>query len=267
LLGKSNKKGVKRMAKQNEVKIFSTTEYDSFKLLKKQNRGIKNGHVNRLVKSINKKNLLKDFPIVVSRDFTILDGQHRFEACKKLEIPIWYRVSSDMDINDLPIINSIYLGWKLSDYLDKYIDSSNIDYIKFKRLMDENDDLFGITQILQFVFGYAHSGTRSNGNYNGSPSVAFKNGDFIYPEDDFYVREKINIVKSFSPYTKLTKTFISAVLALMKITDYDHNRMLNNLKKCGHLLKTTTSVKDYFIMFNEIYNHGKSKNTIYLKYK
>jgi hypothetical protein len=255
---------------KTESKIFSTTEYNSFKLLKKQNRGIKKGHVNRLVKSIQQKNLLKDFPIIVSRDFTILDGQHRFEAAKKLNVNIWYKITDNMNINDIPLVNSIYMGWKLSDYMDKYIDAGKIDYIKFKRLMDENDDLFSISNIIQFMYGY-RTGGNSKGVNGGishtSPSNLFKLGEMIYPEDDSDIREKIIIVKSFSPYTSITCTFISAVIALMKNCDYNHNRMMDNLQKCGHLLKKTTSVKDYFIMFNEIYNYGKSKNNLYLKSK
>lgn len=31
-------------------------------------------------------------PIIVSEDFRIIDGQHRFEACKELGFPIYFLV-------------------------------------------------------------------------------------------------------------------------------------------------------------------------------
>jgi len=252
--------------------IFSTTDYAMFKLLKKQNRSLKEGHVLKIMKSVRKKNLLLDFPIIVSKDFHILDGQHRYETCKRLEIPVYYVISDTMTIDDIPIINSIYFGWKLEDYLSKYLDMDNIHYINFKNFMDKYSE-FNVGTCIKLICGYDYGGgggvVVGAGVANCSPSKKFKLGEFVYPSNDNFAHKKVRMIKSFSPYTPVTGTFISAVVSLMKITGYDHDRMLKSLNARPDLLKQAGSVNAYFSMFNELYNHRirKSENTVYLKSK
>ena len=47
---------------------------------------------NALVESIKEMDLTMYSPIIVSEDFRIIDGQHRFEACKELNLPIYFLV-------------------------------------------------------------------------------------------------------------------------------------------------------------------------------
>ncbi len=256
--------GVKKMKKNTdkETKIFSSKCYEDFKILEKQNRSLRKSHVNKLVLAMTQKNLLKDFPIIISEDAYVLDGQHRLEAAKRLDLPIWYRISNDMVIDDIPLVNSIYLNWSLSDYLNKYLDQNRIDYIKFKRLFDENEEMFSLCQMVKLFYG-----SRGGTDLKTSPIIKFKRGEFLYPENDLPVKDRIQTVKSFSPYIKLTDRFVSAALKLIKTSGYDHQRMMDKIKQTEGILRPAFEMKQYFVMFNEIYNfNAKNDARVYLKY-
>lgn len=71
--------------------INKSYEYEQFKLIG-FNRSICEKNLTRLVSLNEEKNRFHLFPIVVDKRFNIIDGQHRFEACKKMHTPIYYVV-------------------------------------------------------------------------------------------------------------------------------------------------------------------------------
>ena len=68
-----------------------TKDYSQFKYLP-GNRDLVLNHVDRLVKSISKNNLLKNNPIMINKQGYILDGQHRLQAAEELGVDIYYNV-------------------------------------------------------------------------------------------------------------------------------------------------------------------------------
>lgn len=66
-----------------------TKEYEKFTFLS-TNRPVQRNHVNKLKKSLSEYGFLESQPITVTEDYKILDGQHRFIACKEMGIPIKY---------------------------------------------------------------------------------------------------------------------------------------------------------------------------------
>lgn len=77
------------------MEIQKTTDYKLFKKLD-GNRDVKK--TNALVKSIREFDLTMYSPIIVSVDFRIIDGQHRFAACRELGLPIYYIVMCDNNV-------------------------------------------------------------------------------------------------------------------------------------------------------------------------
>ena len=73
-----------------QIKV--TTNYDLFSFMP-GNRDI--AKKNMLVKSIEKIDLTEYKPIIVNENYVIIDGQHRFMACKELEKPIYYIILHD----------------------------------------------------------------------------------------------------------------------------------------------------------------------------
>ena len=58
------------------------------------------------------------YPIMVDADMRIIDGQHRFYACKELGLPIYYVVKNDVDPEQAMItLNQTSKKWEMMDWL------------------------------------------------------------------------------------------------------------------------------------------------------
>jgi hypothetical protein len=71
-----------------ESAIYKTTDYDIFKTLA-ENRPISVKQVGKLVREIQRKNMLHIKPIDVTADMEVVDGQHRLAAARELGVPIY----------------------------------------------------------------------------------------------------------------------------------------------------------------------------------
>ena len=138
--------------------VNETKQYDLFCFVK-GNRGVNQSHVNKLIAKIKRKNL-REIPIYVgpmNKDgkYPILDGQHRFEAYKTLDLPIRFIIVDYMTINDVPSMNSTKLSWGNKDYLQRYVDKDMPSYIYYKKFMETYtlDNKFSVvTTILNGVY-------------------------------------------------------------------------------------------------------------------
>ena len=96
-----------------QIKI--TTDYNKFSFMD-GNRDI--SKKNMLVKSINEIDLTEYKPIIVDEKYVIIDGQHRFMACKELKKPIYYIILHGVDEKKALIkLNAFQKMWKQDDYL------------------------------------------------------------------------------------------------------------------------------------------------------
>ena len=119
------------MLEQMETgKIFKTKNYKMFKLFA-GNRKIQ--HRPDLLRSIADRGLVN--PIIVDSQYRVIDGQHRLHVCELLGIPVEYTVRSfsedaiiDMNINQK--------SWVLDDYLTRYVNQDNSNYVTLKSLME-----------------------------------------------------------------------------------------------------------------------------------
>lgn len=69
--------------------IMQSSDYDQFKMIN-FNRPVCKKNLGKLIKLNEQQNRFHLFPIVVDQEFNIIDGQHRFEACKELSSPVFY---------------------------------------------------------------------------------------------------------------------------------------------------------------------------------
>lgn len=114
------------------MKVNKTKDYSIFIYLP-ENRSIANGHVKNLMDSIEKQNLLHVNPIIVDANMFVIDGQHRLEAAKGLEIDVYYTIlEEDCDHESLYLLQQSK-PWSLKEFVEFYIkidpDSS---YVQFK---------------------------------------------------------------------------------------------------------------------------------------
>ncbi|CAB4132720.1 hypothetical protein UFOVP255_53 [uncultured Caudovirales phage] len=121
--------------KMNEIK--SSTDYEIFIFLKK-NRKIDQLKLSRLCKSMNESpHLSRLCPILVNARMEIIDGQHRFAACRALNRPVFYIQDSEITHRDIISLNKDQKNWTLENYLDFYVNSGNKNFISLKKFCSD----------------------------------------------------------------------------------------------------------------------------------
>ena len=122
---------------QSYVTVLQTYEYDIFNRFE-FNREIKKSHVELLKASMKQENRLHLHPLIVDKDYNIIDGQHRLEAAKSLNIPVYYIV--DKNATDQSILIDQFVNyWKSQDYINFYAKRGKPEYVKFLEVMKKYD--------------------------------------------------------------------------------------------------------------------------------
>ena len=109
-------------------KIQQTEDYSSFKRIN-GNRTINKAQVSKLFASLGgNPELAAAVPIIVNDKMQIIDGQHRFEALKKLGLPIHYAQVNGLGLGDVQIVNSATKIWTPLDYAKSFSELGIKDY-------------------------------------------------------------------------------------------------------------------------------------------
>jgi len=92
---------------QSGMKIYETMQYEIFSFVD-GNRELNSGKVNQLTAEIKKNGLL--MPIMVNNAYQIIDGQHRFHACKLAKVPVQYFVRANATVDTAANVNMDQTG-------------------------------------------------------------------------------------------------------------------------------------------------------------
>lgn len=232
----------KYFSKITNYTIHETYDYKVFKTME-GNRELIPAHLKRIKKSMNHDYLFT--VIVVNSDYEIIDGQHRFEVCKELELPIVYVVVDDYGLNQVQRFNSQSKTWSMDDYMNSYCQSGNEHYIQYKKFKDK--------------YGFGHLECRALlGGGGGQESQQFKNEQFkIYNyQEAVNNAEKIHMIK---PYYDgyMRRSFVLAMLRVFKQENYNHTEFINKLKYQSLKLVDASSYRQYLSLINDIYNYRR----------
>ena len=103
-------------------KIEATKDYGCFHYIE-CNRGVKDAHMKRLAEAMKKQFLLPYCPIIVTNEYGIIDGQHRYAACVRDDLPLYY-VVADMTDNEaadaIVALNTNTNAWRQEEYLEHH---------------------------------------------------------------------------------------------------------------------------------------------------
>lgn len=119
----------------NKKEVHVTTNYGRFKRLN-GNRPVKNGRVVKIMESIQKYGWLSN-PILVNERYEIIDGQGRFEALRRLGLPIEYIVQNDIGLTECQGLNHYQKNWTLIDHVNSFAENNNDNYIFLKNMLRE----------------------------------------------------------------------------------------------------------------------------------
>lgn len=225
--------------------IHSTVNYDQFRF-DPRNRPINQDHLERLYDAIEKKNLLKEHPIIVSSDGIVRDGQHRLKVAEALKTPIYYIVSDDVTVDDVPGMNSLNRSWKSEDYLHAYCQEGRRDYLMLNDFWRANRDIMTLAPAMSLC---------NYGDKSGL-SIRFQSGEYQCNDLEF-AKSVVNAVRDFASYFKYYNAvaFINSIANLMGNADYDHERMMMKMKYLSARLVKCPDMDTYIAVINDIYNY------------
>lgn len=231
--------------------IKKSSNYEQFGTLN-GNRELKELRVQKLMKSIQEKNMLEENPVIISTG-KVIDGQTRIEAAKRLKIPFYYIEREGANIDDVRRLNIYSSPWTINDFMDSYIKLGNEDYMILRDFTKKYN--------LPISVGVA---LLSSGDAKSGPHLNyFKAGKFkvTHLKD---ADEKASALMKIQPYTEghiwRTRDFISALIRVWSKVDKD--KFQEKVTSRGVLIRTRITVKDYLRDLEDIYNHGLKENQI-----
>lgn len=160
---------------QADYKVFVTNNFRIFHILD-GNREV--GRIGFIKKLIQKFGYMR-MPILVNEKMEVIEGQHRLEACKDLNVPIHYIIQPGLGKEHCIALNIGRKNWSGRDYLHSNA-STNYDYSLFEILTKKYPYSAGTILC-------TYDGSLTGGNYN----TKVKNGSLKCSDDDFRMADKI----------------------------------------------------------------------------
>lgn len=114
---------------------MTTKNYNSFRF-KKTNRSISRKKVESLKANFLKFGYDPNYPILIDRKFNIIDGQHRFTACKELGLDVYYNYANHESDEYMRSLNIVQSGWELIDYINSYAKEGRFTYVELLKFKD-----------------------------------------------------------------------------------------------------------------------------------
>jgi len=231
--------------------IYETYNYEMFTFLK-ENRDVNPANVEKIKASMKVKRLLK--PLNIGSEGGVYDGQHRFEACVELGLPIHYIVDESLTIDDIPRLNTIAKTWKQSDHLEYYCKRGKKPYLRMRKFILEHN--ISIRLAIAFL----------SGADNGDSNNEFKYGRFKIKDIDqsILLVNYWNAIKKYN--SKLGARFANVLMQLTKIEGFDLDLLLKKIELRPMKLVTCSSAAQYRQLIEDIYNY-KNRSKINLRIK
>jgi hypothetical protein len=234
--------------------VYTTTNYDLFKSIK-GNRNINHLHLARLKKSIVSNYLIT--VLIVNEKYEIIDGQHRFESIKELQLPIYFIVCEGYGLKEVQILNQNSKTWNIDDYLDGYCRLGYPEYLKYRDFINK--------------YNFTHTETMcilndSNHMINADVKRMFAKGLFKIrnPYKSTDLAEKITAIgKYYAGYKR--RPFVLTMLKLNNNELFDFNEFIRKLEFQPTALVDCVKISQYLALVEEIYNF-KRRDKVNLKY-
>lgn len=232
--------------------IMVTENYDMFKKIG-GNRKINKANYAKIVKSMKEEQLI--IPIVVNEKYEIIDGQHRFTACKDLGKPVYFYMVRGYGLEQVKRANIASSNWKKENYLDMFVAEGNETYKEFEEIKERYD--LNISNLLK-IFAIVQEKQSARVGYE------FENGTFTL-DGKMEVLRFLTALEDFN-FFKFYKSnnFLIAFTRLYFKSEYDHDKMKTKLITHRNSLEKRSTSDEYLVLLcNRIYSFGVTKNPIY----
>lgn len=238
------------MKRKNKELSNPTTDYSLFVFLP-ENRPLRQEKVDRLIREYKTtgKHYFAEFRIKVNTQITprklcIVDGQHRFMACKELGLPIWWEQVNSITSMTIPVINSNQTNWGAKDYIHFWAEKNITAFVRLRNIIQENENI-PLTSITALYVRSGNTGHLYDRFRNGTlTNVDIERGNKLMEQ-----------LEQFSEFVDFnwSRSFITAFVRLQQHPAYNHSVMLQKLKY-KRLHKATTKM-EYLKQLSDIYNY------------
>jgi hypothetical protein len=232
----------------------TTSDYAIFKK-HRANRPLIEKNVIDIMKSIQQLNLLHLDPILVDAEMRVLDGQHRLEACKRLGIPVHYRIDANATAEYIQKMNAYKQKWGTADFLNFYVEQGNENYIQLKNLLSK--------QNISLSVAFALFSKNKNNEFRSQ----FRAGLFEFP-DALDAAERLETLKNFRIFVKYMQektvgkreylsspTICNAFINFFNIKAIDFDTFMHRLPYRIDVMRPSGRVSEYMLMFKDIFNY------------
>ena len=233
--------------------VYKTTEYGLFtKIL--GNRELRKYHVKYLKEAQAEKQI--EAPIIVNETYQIVEGQHRYEACKALNLPVFYIIIPGLNLEDVQRLNTNSKDWNLSEHLNSFCVRGFKEYLTYREFKEKFK--FNHNETIAMLEGI------SNKDKTRVLWTKFKDGNFKVKnrETSWENAQKIIQVKQYyDGYNR--RCFVFALLVCFEHESYDHDVFMKKLSKQSGKLTDQVHEDDYLRIIQKVYNRN-NKNPVKL---
>lgn len=244
-----------------EIVVRGTSNYGMFKF-DPRNRPVSNDKLEKLYDSVAKVNLLREFPIVVTPDFYVMDGQHRLKVAEALSVPVYYIVSDKATIEYITMTTDAVSKWDNENYLHRWCAEGKKDYLDLQAFWLENRSMKGKKFLsLALCAELCHYGDMKR------MKDCFRHGGYVC-NDLPYAESVVKALKDWSMHIDFYHhiCFVYAIRNLMANSDYDHLKMMHKLEYLSTKMVRCTDVESYIALIDSLYNWGvQQKNRVELR--
>lgn len=247
------------------MEILTTSDYSKFKLMPCGNREVKEPHVQQIMDWIKNKGQTQTI-IAVNENMEILDGQHRFEAFKRLGLPVSYTVFHGATFEDCILMNASQTPWTIDDYIYAHSRMGNANYIALSKLIDTYGEL-GISVITNVVSRRKHGVAHPK-----ATSAALRSGDFQFPfeaeedlKNEFEYLMKFQFVRKKKGHGR-NDIFFNALSACYECPYINNDRLLERMTENTDKFGAYNTFKDCLECIQTVYNMY-ARNKVYLSHE
>jgi hypothetical protein len=237
----------------SRIDVMETCDYDDFNIIK-ENREIDNTNVTKIMETVNINDGIFT-PIAVDKNYEVIDGQHRLEACRRLEIPVKFIIVNKTNGNKIvKDINSASKKWCKDDYV-KYnsIHNNSETYQEVIRMMKDYNTS---SSVVCTILGLTHR--QVEGSMEAKAEALSKADELMAQFTEIYSLMRNNL--------KGQRMLAKSIKKLNNIDNFSYDKLIMCIRKNMFDVLGTNSITSDESTMNAlvaIYNRGsRSHNRI-----
>lgn len=236
--------------------VHTTEDYTRFEF-NELNRGVDAAHVRKLKKNIKDIGLVQ--PITVDSDGHIIDGQHRFHACRELGIPVRYIIQDSMNMEDVVALNNMSKPWSTMDKVQSFAAQGNEHYQKLLDFYQDCKDLDNRISIRVAILIAQGSASHASSNQK---KMNIGKGTWEFREDYEVALKRLYSLLQFKRWDfYLKQSFVTAFLRCLRtIDDFDPSELLKRAESHSHMFVYAGTTEETLRVFENVYNYRRKGN-------